>query len=226
MTTTVQHCSSTCDPLQSSTDVQQQSSLLMTNQRWKLGSLGWPYHLGLKGAEPVVPVSALIGALDHDQQQTLDALCVSQRWDSRNSQRCFLQRTGLYVPKKLSAKLCVSACSWNGAFLEMRMCRHLSWSYTLTENLITGSHMKVWNWTLIAGCTDPGHSWANPAKRGMSMPKLAFQNTALPTEDSEKQWWDAGHLRQSREWRSTQMSGAHLFHLYRLYWRAASPVSS
>lgn len=128
--------------------------------------------------------------------------------------------------RSLPAKLCVSACSWNGAFLEMRMCRHLSWSYTLTENLTTGSHMKVWNWTLIAGCTDPGHSWANPAKRGMSMPKLAFQNTALPTEDSEKQWWDAGHLRQSREWRSTQMSGAHLFHLYRLYWRAASPVSS
>lgn len=41
---------------------------------------------------------------------------------------------------------------------------------------------------LVACRTAPGHSWANPAERIMSLLNLAFQNTALAREQASEMW--------------------------------------
>lgn len=162
------------------------------------GEPGLAMSSGVRGKKSLVPVSALLGALDHDQQQK-GSLTPSVYLNVEIPETV----EDTFYRGQVSVLLKDSVFQPSTAFRHaVEMESLLRNEDVLTPFLIIYSdggpdHRITYEGVklslaavfraldldlLIAGRTAPGHSWANPVERIMSVLNLAFQNTALSRE--------------------------------------------
>ncbi|XP_053376613.1 uncharacterized protein LOC123531671 [Mercenaria mercenaria] len=176
-----------------------QSTLVCMDDKSKVdfGEPGMAVQTGVHGKKSLVPVSSVLGALDHDvstKGSLTPSVCIEV--DIPEKPEDSFYRGQVYVTLKDSVFLPSSPFRHAIELKELLMkdTRLQAKPYLLLYTDGGPDHRTTYAAVklslivlfklldldiLIAARTAPGHSWANPAERIMSLLNLAYQNVAL-----------------------------------------------
>jgi hypothetical protein len=177
------------------------SSFICMDDKAKIdfGEPGFALSSGVRGKKSIVPVSSVLGALDHDMNSKGSLVpSVVLHVDILESNSETFYRGQVHVNLKDSVFQASSpfrhAVELVSIMKEKEGVPPFLFVYTDggPDHRLTFGAVKLPLIVLfkvldldvvIAGRTAPGHSWANPAERIMSLLNIAYQNVALSREE-------------------------------------------